>query len=609
VSLVAEPGLLRELDGRPLSDELAAPALRSPRELARVLVETVGLLWRAGRLLFVAALVLQAVGGLATGASLLLVRTLVGRLLEAGAGLGTLLGPLVLLAAVLAVLGVAIGLQRTVIALLAEEVAEHADREVAEVAGAAPLAAFDDPAFHDLVRRAQDAGDRAFQLTQGFLALSGSLAALLGVLGFLAVLQPLLVPVLLAGLVPLLVSARAFGRELHRTLARLSQAEARRSYVRRLLLSREAAAELRAFGLVPHLHALAARLFEQRRRAMRRVARRGVWRTVLGSAGVAAAVALTLGIVLWLVAAHALALPVAAAAAVAVVQVGPLLNGLGQGLGQVHESALFLADHRALRDAHAGVAEASPAVPASPFARLDLEHVTFSYPGTAAPAVRDVSLGLRSGEIVALVGENGSGKTTVAKLAAGLYEPASGRVVWDGGAPDRASVAWVFQDFARFHFRAHTAVALGRPEAPGDREAVERAAALAGAHELLASLPEGYETPLGAAFAGGADLSPGQWQRLALARAVFRDAPVVILDEPTAALDPRAEHELLGRLRSLFAGRAVLLISHRLSCARVADRICVMEGGAVVEEGTHAELLAQGGRYAELFAVQSAGYV
>ncbi|MDR0358837.1 MAG: ATP-binding cassette domain-containing protein, partial [bacterium] len=376
--------------------------------------------------------------------------------------------------------------------------------------------------------------------------------------------------------------------------------------------------ELRAFGLVPHLHVLAARLFDQRRRAMRRVVRRGVWRTVLGSAGVAAAVTLTLGLVLWLVAVHALALPAAAAAAVAIVQVGPLLNGLGQGLGQVHESALFLADHRLLRAAHpetveeASVASAA-AVASRPLGRVDLEHVTFAYPGAAAPAVRDVSLGVRRGEIVALVGENGSGKTTVAKLAGGLYEPASGRVLWDGDAVDRdevrSSVAWVFQDFARFQFRARTAIALGRPEAPDDPASVERAAALAGAHELLAALPAGYETPLGTAFAGGADLSPGQWQRLALARAVFRDAPVVILDEPTAALDPRAEHELLARLRSLFAGRAVLLISHRLSCARVADRICVMEGGAVVEEGTHAELLARGGRYAELFAVQAAGYV
>ena len=425
--------LAGELGGAALADELVPPARRSPRELARLLGETVGLLWRAKRSLFVAALVLQAVGGLATGASLLLVRNLVGRLLETGAGPAALVGPLVLLGVVLAVLGVAIGLQRSVIALFAEEVAEHADRQVADVAGAAPLAAFDDPAFHDRLQRAHDAGARAFQLTQGFLALSGSVAALLGVLGFLALLQPLLVLVLLAGLVPLLVSARAFGRELHRTLSRLSQAEAQRSYVRRLLLSREAAPELRAFELVPHLRFLAGRLFQQRMRAMYRVARRGVWRTVLGSAGVAAAVALTLGLVLWLVAAHGLALPVAAAAAVAVVQVGPLLNGLGQGLGQVHESALFLSDHRALRAAHPGPAEEAAVAP-RPLSRVDLEHVTFTYPGAAAPAVRDVSIGVRRGEIVALVGENGSGKTTVAKLAGGLYQPSSGCVLWDRGA-------------------------------------------------------------------------------------------------------------------------------------------------------------------------------
>jgi ATP-binding cassette subfamily B protein len=250
-----------------------------------------------------------------------------------------------------------------------------------------------------------------------------------------------------------------------------------------------------------------------------------------------------------------------------------------------------------------------------PFRTVQADNVTFRYPGRPTAALDQVNIEVNQGEVVALVGENGSGKTTLAKVIAGLYEPDSGVVRWDGvdvhaldSGQLRDQIAVIFSDFVRYALPARENIGLGRPDEEVDDQEVIRAARITDADGFLAVLPDGYATPLSRLFAGGHELSGGQWQRVALARAFYRRAPFVILDEPTAALDPRAEHELFASLRQTLHGRTALFISHRFSTVRTADRIYVLDQGRVVEHGNHDQLMVLGGRYAELFNLQAAAY-
>jgi ATP-binding cassette subfamily B protein len=268
-------------------------------------------------------------------------------------------------------------------------------------------------------------------------------------------------------------------------------------------------------------------------------------------------------------------------------------------------------------DYAAGLAAAADvAVPDSLQRGIRLDRVSFAYPGTARNVLDDVSLTLPAGAVVAIVGENGAGKTTLVKLLAKMYEPSSGAILVDdaplarmAAGAWRARLAGAFQDFFRFEFRAGHTVGLGDVPRLDDEPAVTTAVDRAGAGDVVARLASGLDTQLGATWPGGVEPSFGQWQKLALARGFMRDQPLLlVLDEPTAALDAEAEHAVFKRFRTLARGRTTIVISHRFPTVRMADRIIVLEGGRMIEEGTHDELVAQGKRYAHLFALQAEGY-
>jgi ATP-binding cassette subfamily B protein/ATP-binding cassette subfamily C protein len=249
--------------------------------------------------------------------------------------------------------------------------------------------------------------------------------------------------------------------------------------------------------------------------------------------------------------------------------------------------------------------------------RIELRGLSFRYPGAGTWALRGVDLTLEPGEKLGLVGENGAGKSTLVKLLLRLYDPTEGAILYGGvdlrdmDVGDlRSRFGAVFQDFARYQFSAAENIGLGEPHRIGDRAAIARAAQRAGADAVIAALPQGFDTMLGGWFEAGHEISAGQWQKLAVARAFLReDAEVLILDEPTASIDAEAEHELFERFRTLAADRTAIVISHRFSTVRIADRIGVLHGGRLVELGSHRELLEQEGRYAHLFRLQAQGYL
>jgi ATP-binding cassette, subfamily B, bacterial len=243
------------------------------------------------------------------------------------------------------------------------------------------------------------------------------------------------------------------------------------------------------------------------------------------------------------------------------------------------------------------------------------DNVGFRYPGAERWAVRGLSFKLHAGETLALVGENGAGKTTLVKLLARLYDPDEGRILLDRHDlreydlfQVRANIGVIFQDFVRYHLTAAENIAVGRIDARNDHARIVAAAERSLADQVIRKLPQGYDQIIGKRFRTGVDLSGGEWQKIAIARAYMRDAQLLILDEPTAALDARAEFEVFKRFKELSHGKTAVLISHRFSSVRMADRIVVLVDGTVEAVGTHDELLARGGRYAELFELQAAGY-
>ena len=393
-----------------------------------------------------------------------------------------------------------------------------------------------------------------------------------------------------------------------------------RQYLMELLTERQPAQEIRIFGSGAFLQERYNALTAERLRRLRIFLRARLKVALLGSGGGLLGTVIGLVALIMFLRDGRMTIATALTAALAMQQLGSRLAGLTASTGRLIESGMFIDDF----DAFVRLAdqiEAAPASKAEPDSRsrlrsVQVENVSFAYPGTHRAVLDDVSLEVEPGEVVALVGENGSGKTTLVKLICGLYAPTRGRILWNGadaGDVDPATMLTdttvLFQDYIQYHLSVNDNIVLGRPGAAVGEDAITAAAARAGAAGFIDQLPFGYETRLGREFYGGHELSVGQWQRLALARAFYRDGSFLVLDEPTASLDPRAEAALFAQMRELAHGRSVLLVSHRFSSVRSADRIYLLEQGRVTEGGDHETLLAAGGRYAELYALQADAYL
>jgi ATP-binding cassette subfamily B protein len=608
--------------GAPTIFEIGATGGNRPlRELPGLVGGALRIMWAAGRWQLASTITLQVLSGIGLLAAVVVGRDLVNAILEADRTGGTLTDvlPEVLgLAALLAALGLGAALQQADRQLLSELVTRYAQGRILEIACRVELEAYERPGFHDRLARAQLGLHRAHQTVFSLVMLGGSLAQAIGALAALVAVQPALAPLVVVAVLPAWITASRRGEAYYRFAFGMTHADRERQYLASLLTGREQAQEVRAFGLAPHLRARHDRLYDERMRGLRSVVRSQLVWSAVGNLVAAAVIAGALIGLLALTLDDHVELGSAAAAATAIALLGQRLTYAGFGVANLMESAFFVDDFLSFVRAADELPQQPTGAPVGGIAdpvQITVDDVSFTYPAGAEPALRGVSLEVGPGEVVALVGANGSGKTTQAKLIAGLYLPDSGTVRWDGIATDavdrdalRARAAVVFQDFLRYILPARENVGLGRHERLEDHAGIEAASVRAGSHEDLTALPKGYETLLGPQFHGGTDLSVGQWQRVALARAFFRDAPLVILDEPTAALDARAEHELFERLRELLAGRSVLLISHRFSSVRAADRIYVLRDGAIVEHGTHDELVDADGLYAELFTLQAAAY-
>lgn len=570
----------------------------------------------AGRREFIVSTSLQFVSAATIGAQLIVGRAALQALLEAdrGGGLATVTPWAILLAGLTAASLFASAVQHEQQQILGELVGRYMHGQALAVASKVELTAFEHPEFHNRLQRVQAGLQQPLNMVYG---VSGLISALVGVVGVsiaLIAIEPLLIPLVLTVLLPAWMAASKRSYAFWRFFWRMTPSDRERRYVGELLGGRDEAKEVRAFDLADFLFDRWNRLYDHRLEELRSVARRQLKFTLFSTFVIGLMLGAILLLVAFLASSGRVTLAEAGVAVAGIAIIGARMAGAGQSVSSLSEAGFYLDDFGTFLEVAAAPPTSSIAAPHG-FKKITADGISFTYPSSKEPALTNVSLEIRAGEVLALVGENGSGKSTLAKILAGLYRPSSGVVAWDGvdvsaiNRPDFSRrVAVIFQDFLRYHLSASDNIGLGRFDGAGDRNSIIGAAEQAGAAEMIAKLPSGYDTLLGPEFLGGVDLSVGQWQRMALARAFFRNAPFVILDEPTASLDARAEHELFQRIRSLLEDRTVLLISHRFSSVRTADRIYVLHEGQVVEDGTHEELIARNGRYAEMFRLQAAAY-
>jgi ATP-binding cassette subfamily B protein len=502
--------------------------------------------------------------------------------------------------------------------LLQERVANRIQMLVMRHANRLDLVFFERPQFYDLIQQVQrEAAFRPVAMVQTAFGLIRQMLTFVSLLALLVNLEWFIAVAALISPIPAFVSGARFGWQGYQMMRWQSPLRRMMSYLTNLMTTDAYTKEVKLFTVGDFFIERFANLFERYYKENRAL----VIRRYLAGAGWSMLTVLTSGATFLYVALRTLGGSITIGGLTLYVQAAEgVSNAFSQLLGGVqsmYEHQLYLTTLFELLDFKPQVS--APERP-QPIRRpmqegIEFRNVTYAYEGKEEPALQDVSFTIARGETVAIVGHNGAGKTTLVKLIARLYDPQQGQVLIDGRDvreydPDelRGEFGVLFQDYVSYQFTARENIGIGRVERLEDEPAIAQAAMKSGASTVIEALPQGYETVLGKWFDGGVNLSGGEWQKVALGRAFMREAQILILDEPSAALDAKAEYELFSRLQQLAHGRTAIFISHRFSTVRRADRILVFEEGRLIEQGTHAELLALGGRYAELFNLQAASY-
>jgi ATP-binding cassette subfamily B protein len=523
--------------------------------------------------------------------------------------------------------------------LLGDLFSNHTSIRLMEHAATLDLFQFEDPTFYDRLERARRQTTGRVGLLTQLLSMGQDALTLLSLGAALIVFNAWLLVLLAVAVLPSFWGETHFAALAYSLLYRWTPERRQLDYIRFLGASDRPAKEVQMFGLAPWLieryRTLADKFYEENKRLSIHKGLVSTGLSVIGTLGYYGAYVY----ILWRAVLGAISLGTLTFLASSFARSRDLIQRLLSGASGIYEQALYLKDLFEFFDMRPEITSppGAPEVPQTVRDGFVFENVGFQYPGSDRWAVRHINFSLRPGERLALVGENGAGKTTLTKLLARLYDPTEGRILLDGRDlreydlhSVRRAIGVIFQDFMRFDMRFDENVGVGEitqvqeylaassngsaaPRGgldgePAVPETITAAAEKSLATSLLPRFSEGYRQMLGRRFEGGVDLSGGEWQKIALARAYMRDAQVLILDEPTAALDARAEYEVFHRFSELVRGRMAIIISHRFSTVRIADRIIVLAGGAVAEEGSHNELLANNGLYAELFALQAEGY-